>query len=70
MEICIPMTEQRIDIRALDKIQLLAWFIKNGEKKFRANQVWEWLWQKSAISFEAMSNLSKPLRDTLNEHFV
>ncbi|MFT6881210.1 MAG: 23S rRNA (adenine2503-C2)-methyltransferase [Psychromonas sp.] len=70
MEICIPMTEQRIDIRALDKIQLLAWFINNGEKKFRANQVWEWLWQKSAISFEAMSNLSKPLRDTLNEHFV
>ena len=40
-----------------------------GEKKFRAKQVFEWLWQKQAHSFEAMTNLSKELRTKLNEHF-
>ncbi len=40
-----------------------------GEKKFRATQVYEWLWQKNASSFEEMSNLSKELRQTLTQHF-
>lgn len=42
----------------------------HGEQSFRAKQVWEWIWQKSARSFESMTNLSKPLRDKLKEHFV
>ena len=64
------MTEKKIDIRTIDKTKLVDWFLKSGEMKFRANQVWEWLWQKSAISFDDMSNLSKDLRDKLKEHFV
>ncbi|MCL4142390.1 UNVERIFIED_CONTAM: hypothetical protein GTU68_017870 [Idotea baltica] len=64
------MSDKKIDIRGLSKIKLTDWFLAEGEKKFRANQVWEWLWQKSAISFEEMSNLSIGLRDKLNEHFV
>jgi 23S rRNA (adenine2503-C2)-methyltransferase len=40
-----------------------------GEKKFRAKQVYEWIWQKHAHSFEAMTNLSKELRAKLSEHF-
>ncbi|AWV97364.1 23S rRNA (adenine(2503)-C(2))-methyltransferase RlmN [Arcticibacterium luteifluviistationis] len=64
------MGDKKIDIRGLSKIKLTDWFLAEGEKNFRANQVWEWLWQKSAISFEEMSNLSIGLRDKLNEHFV
>ncbi|WP_341224875.1 23S rRNA (adenine(2503)-C(2))-methyltransferase RlmN [uncultured Arcticibacterium sp.] len=64
------MGDKKIDIRGLSKIKLTDWFLAEGEKKFRANQVWEWLWQKSAISFEEMSNLSIGLRDKLKEHFV
>lgn len=41
-----------------------------NEKKFRAKQVYEWLWLKQAHSFEDMTNLSKELRLKLNEHFA
>lgn len=45
-------------------------FFKNGRKKFRAKQVWEWLWQKHAASFDDMTNLSKDLRLKLQETFT
>lgn len=41
-----------------------------GEKSFRARQIYEWLWQKGAQSFDDMTNLSKDLRTRLNEEFV
>ena len=40
-----------------------------GEKKFRAKQVWEWLWKNGATSFEEMTNLSKATRYYLDDHF-
>lgn len=58
------------DIRKESLENLIAWFEENGEKKFRAKQVWEWLWVKSAKSFDEMSNLSKPLRERLKKEFV
>ena len=61
--------EKKQDIRTLSFEKLLNWFLENGEKKFRARQVWEWLWQKSAIDFDEMSNLSKPLREKLKNSF-
>ena len=66
------MTKESIqlDIRLLSKEEILAWFLSIGEKKFRANQVYEWLWQKGATSFEEMTNLSKNLREKLSDHFV
>lgn len=38
-----------------------------GEPKFRAMQVWQWLWHKNARSFEQMTNLSQRCRETLAE---
>ena len=49
------------DIRALTKEQLRNFFIENGDKAFRGNQVYEWLWVKSAHSFEAMTNIAKEI---------
>lgn len=40
-------------------------FAALGEPKFRAKQVFAWL-HRGAVSFEAMTNLSKPLRETLD----
>jgi 23S rRNA (adenine2503-C2)-methyltransferase len=57
------------DIRTLDLSQLQDFFLENGEKKFRAKQVWEWLWKKGAHSFEEMTNLSLGLRTMLSENF-
>ncbi len=50
------------NIRHLSLDELVAYFEQMGEKKFRAKQVYEWLWKKHAHSFEAMTNLSKELR--------
>ena len=40
-----------------------------GEQGFRAKQVYEWLWAKSCTDFDAMTNLSKSLRETLKANF-
>lgn len=58
------------DIRTLSKEQLRDFFVSNGDKAFRGNQVFEWLWSKGAHSFEDMSNVSKETRAMLEAHFV
>jgi len=59
-----------IDIRKLSLAELEEWFVAAGEQKFRAKQVYEWLWQKGAHDFEEMTNLSKALRNQLVRNFV
>jgi 23S rRNA (adenine2503-C2)-methyltransferase len=58
------------DIRALTREQLRDFFVSNGDKAFRGNQVYQWLWQKSAHSFDVMTNLSKETREMLEAHYV
>ena len=65
----ILMTKKR-DIRALTKEELRLFFVSKGEKPFRGNQVYEWLWGKSAHSFVDMSNISKEIRLMLEDQFV
>lgn len=57
------------NIRHLSLPELERYFEEKGEKKFRAKQVWEWLWQKRAMSFADMTNLSKELRQQLGHDF-
>lgn len=57
------------DIRKFSEEELLEEFAKLNEQKFRAKQVFEWLWKKSARSFDEMTNLSKELRVKLGEEF-
>jgi len=58
------------DIRALTKEQLRNFFVEQGDKAFRGNQVYEWLWQRSAHDFDAMTNISKETRKMLEDNFV
>lgn len=58
------------DIRALTKEQLRDFFVENGDKSFRGNQVYEWLWHKVAHSFDDMTNISKETRQMLEDNFV
>jgi len=58
------------DIRKLKLDELKAFFVEHGEKPFRAQQVYEWLWHKSAKDFDQMTNLSVGLRDMLKTHFA
>ncbi|MBC6998582.1 23S rRNA (adenine(2503)-C(2))-methyltransferase RlmN [Cytophaga sp. FL35] len=64
------METKKKDIRALTKEQLREFFVSQGDKAFRGNQVYEWLWQKSAHSFEGMTNISKTTREMLENNFV
>lgn len=63
------MSTAKKDIRGLSQEALIKFFEVNGEKAFRAKQVYQWLWQKSASSFDEMTNLSKSTRALLDEHF-
>ncbi|KHD84716.1 23S rRNA (adenine(2503)-C(2))-methyltransferase RlmN [Heyndrickxia ginsengihumi] len=49
--------------------ELAAWMIEHGQKKFRAQQVWEWLYKKRVTHFEEMSNVNKECLQLLDEHF-
>jgi len=64
------MQKNKTDIRSLNLETLQQQFIDLGEKSFRAKQVYEWLWKKSCFSFDEMSNLSKDLRQKLDDLFV
>ena len=67
---CTRMKAKKKDIRSLTKEQLREFFEKNGDKAFRGNQVYEWLWTKSLHTFEDMTNISKETREMLQENFV
>lgn len=64
------MKNTQKDIRALSREELRDFFVSQGEKAFRGNQVYEWLWVKGAHSFDDMTNISKETRAFLDEHFV
>ncbi len=61
--------QEKKDIRQLSLDELVLDFEKAGEKKFRAAQVYEWIWKKGLVSFDDMTNLSKPFKMFLNENF-
>ncbi len=58
------------NIRELSLKELEQYFNEIGEKKFRARQVYDWIWLKPVQHFDAMSNVSKELRRQLKEHFI
>lgn len=62
-------TPLKPNIRTFSKEEIGEYLESIGEKKFRTQQVWEWLWQKHAFDFQSMSNLSKELRAKLEEKF-
>lgn len=63
-------SDDKRSIYSLRLMELKEWLTEQGEKPFRAGQIFDWLYKKRVSSFEEMSNLSKGLRDKLGEHFV
>jgi len=58
------------DIRSLSLDQIKSFFLENGYKEYRGDQVYSWLWEKSAINFQQMTNLPKSIRSILEESFI
>lgn len=63
------MDIKKTSIYSLQLHELKEWLTNNGEKPFRAEQIFDWLYKKRISSFEDMNNLSKSLRDKLSENF-
>ena len=61
--------QSKKDIRKLTLEDLENYLTSTGEKSFRAKQIYEWLWKKNAHDFEDMTNLSKKLREELDNVF-
>jgi len=60
----------KTDILSLSREQLTDTLVSHwGEARYRADQLYTWLWQKGIRDFEQMSNLPKGLRKKLEEHF-
>ena len=62
--------KEKIDIRTLDLEEISFFFEQNNIARFRAKQVYEWLWKKRALSFDEMTSLSISNRNLLNKHFI
>ncbi len=58
---------EKTDIKSMDLEELKTFFFDMGEKAFRAKQVYEWLHVRQVESFAEMTNLSKALREQLDE---
>ena len=63
------MENVKRDIKSLDFEELTKAVEALGEKKFRAKQLYQWMHEKLAGSFDEMTNLSKNFREKLNEQF-
>ena len=59
----------KTDIRKISKDTIREQLISMGEAGFRADQIYSWLWEKGASSFDEMLNLSKGLRENLSQQF-
>jgi 23S rRNA (adenine2503-C2)-methyltransferase len=60
---------EKISIYGLTLEQLTSWLVEHGQKKFRAAQVWDWLYKKRVTEFSQMKNLNGDCIQLLDEHF-
>ena len=60
----------KTDIASLNFTQLSQTISAMGLPKFRAQQIYDWIHKKGAVSFDEMTNLSKELRTQLYDNFV
>ena len=66
----ISFSMKQQDIREASLSSLSELLSSWGQPSFRAKQIYAWLWQHNAQSFEEMTNLPILLREKLNEYFI
>ena len=70
----VPRADGRTDIVGLDRAQLRAALVTAGvpaaQAKMRAQQVWQWVYNRGVTDFEAMTNIARDARALLDAHFV
>lgn len=59
---------EKIDIKSLNYDELADYIVSIGEKKFRAAQLYSWMHEKLACSYDEMTNISDKLKKVLKEN--
>lgn len=62
--------KEREPILGLDKVELGSIAEKMGEKPYRGTQVFQWIYNRGALSFDDMTDLSKEFRARLSDNFT
>lgn len=55
----------KADLKSMNLVEMTEFIVSIGEKPFRAKQVYQWIHEKQADSFDEMTNISKKLRESL-----
>lgn len=55
----------KADLKSMNLAEMTEFIVSIGEKPFRAKQVYQWIHEKQADSFDEMTNISKKLRESL-----
>ncbi|MCP3953916.1 MAG: 23S rRNA (adenine(2503)-C(2))-methyltransferase RlmN, partial [Desulfobacterales bacterium] len=63
------MTTEFNDIKDLSFEELVSWLAAKGLASYRASQIFKWIYQHQADSFDAMTNIGKPDRQLLAQAF-
>lgn len=61
---------EKQSIYSLRYEEMQAWLVEYGQQKFRAKQIFEWLYEKRVDTIDEMTNLSKELRALLKDNFT
>ena len=69
MSLELRIGEGKKDIKSLTLSQVTEELNKLGEKAFRAKQLYQWMHEKLARSYDEMTNVSKALKEKLQENF-
>nr|PZN69665.1 MAG: 23S rRNA (adenine(2503)-C(2))-methyltransferase RlmN [Pseudomonadota bacterium] len=59
------MADARINLLGMTRPELEAWCIEQGEKPFRARQLFQWMYKRGETDFAAMTDLAKSFRAKL-----
>jgi 23S rRNA (adenine2503-C2)-methyltransferase len=64
------LPDGRRDLVGLSREELLEEVLAAGEQKFRAKQLWHWIYHQGVTDFSRMSSIARPLQEKLAEKFV
>lgn len=70
MSLELSIAGSKTDLKSLTLPQLIEELNKLGEKAFRAKQLYQWMHEKMARSYEEMTNISKALKEKLEANFT
>jgi 23S rRNA (adenine2503-C2)-methyltransferase len=60
----MPMDD--VHLIGMDRRDMEGFLANMGEKAFRSRQLWQWVYQKGAVDFSAMTSIAKPMRESLS----